>query len=200
MSEQPTQVNPEYLYHHEQLRRARAWQRRRGYLFLIAAGGMLALTVLLGSTAPLELQGALIPFLLFIGFFMILLYMGLLVLKHGQRPIRDEEVARRRQEDRRQLFQFAQGTHLWRYWLSVALQGLVGLGFLFLGGGSTWIALQNLNNPHLAQIALGIPLLFAGGYYLFKAISSARLIGRLKELSSRELADRLSLGERTQGE
>ena len=130
MSEQHLSANPEFLFHYQRLRRDRALMRRQGYVLLIAAGALLAGVFLLGSGSHPTRLADMLPLALFLGFAVLLTCNGLLTLHRSRQPVNDAEVARRRQEERQQLFQFAQGHISWRYWLAVAIQALIGLIFL----------------------------------------------------------------------
>ena len=200
MSQLHLSVNPEYVFHYERLRRDRAAERRRGYLLFVGSGLLLAGAILLASTVPSAITSDRIPLLLLTGFSLLLLWNGVSALRRSRQPINDAEVALRRREDRRQLFQFAQGRIPWRYWIAVIIQGVLGAIFLLIGGRVAWPLVTNLSTPHLLNVIFGFPLLLAGGYYLFKAISRTRLLRRLAALSSQELGDRLRLGEATDGE
>jgi threonine/homoserine/homoserine lactone efflux protein len=200
VNEQPTQANPEYLYHYEQLRRSRSGQRWRGALLLIVASVLLAGMIWLGINAPLKPQGVFLTLLLFVGLFIVLVWRGWRALRQGFSPIGDAEVARRRQEDRQQLFQFAQGRRPWQYWLKVVGLGLPSLCLLAMSGYAVWMSLLRPDDDSLLGVLFSLPFLLVGSYYLYQAIRNARLLIRLQRLGSQELAARLSLGESTQGE
>jgi hypothetical protein len=192
-------ANPEYLFHYERLGRERAGERRRAYWLLVGSGLLLIGAILLASMVPSVITVALVPLLLLVGFSLLLLWNGLAALRRSHQPIKDDEVAFRRGEERRQLFQFAQGHIPWRYWIAVIIEGVVGIVLLLIGGPIAWLVVTNLSSPHLLEFVFGFPLPLAGGYNLFKAVNRARLLRRLAALSSQELAARLSLGETTEG-
>jgi hypothetical protein len=198
MSEQPLSANPEFLLHYQRLRRDRAWMRRRAYVLLIAAGGLLASVIIIVSTASsLSTVGP--GFLiLFIGLALLLIWNAVVAFKRSSQPIDEQEVARIRQEERQQLFQFAQGRISWRYWVGVVTQFLIGLLFLFLG---VWAALSLMSDQTpLIDGILSLAFISFAWYSLSQAMRSARLLRRLAKLSGQELAARLSLGEATEGE
>ena len=200
MNDQPLNANPEFLLHYNRLRRDRAWMRRRGYVLLLIAGILLASVIFFASTASLSGSGTLETFLVLVGFLLLFVCNGLVMLWRSHRPISDDEVARRRQEERRQLFQFAQGRATWHYWSAVAIQFLGGLLFPLLGIGAAW-SLLTIRGYMDVVSAVGIFLFLLFGWYsLSRAIRNVRLLRRLAKLSSQELADRLSLGEATEGE
>lgn len=200
MSEQRLSANPEFVFHYQRLRRDRAWQRRQGYVLLIAAGAILIGGILLGSAARMGRPVDLVPLVVFSGLFLLLLVNGVLALHRSGRPISDDEVARQRQEERQQLFQFAQGHISWRYWAAVAVQVLIGLIFLTLGLQGAWSLLAHPNTVDFLDTLLSFACLLVGWYSLTSAIRRARRLRQLAALSSQELAARLSLGEATEGE
>ncbi|HEY7358637.1 MAG TPA: hypothetical protein VH590_19280 [Ktedonobacterales bacterium] len=200
MSEQHLGINPEHWLHYQRLRRDRAATRRRGYVLLAVAGGLLALTIFFISTALLWTAGAFLALLVLLGFTLLLASNGALAIKRGRRPISDDEIARRRQQERQQLFQFAQGRVSWRYWLTVGVQSIIGIILLAFAAQIAWSLLTSQSSPNLLDGIPGVVLLLAGGYNCYKAIRGARLLRRLARLSSQELAARLSLGEATEGE
>ncbi len=164
------------------------------------AGGLLALTIFFVSTALLWTAGAFLALLVLLGFTLLLASNGLLAIRRGRRPIGDDEIARRRQQERQQLFQFAQGRVSWRYWLAVGVQAIIGIMLLAFAAQIAWSLLTSQSNPNLLNSIPGAVLLLAGGYNCYKALRGARLLRRLARLSSQELAARLSLGEATEGE
>jgi hypothetical protein len=200
VSEQHLGINPEHWLHYQRLRRDRAATRRRGYVLLAVAGGLLALTIFFISTALLWTAGAFLALLVLLGFTLLLASNGALAIKRGRRPISDDEIARRRQQERQQLFQFAQGRVSWRYWLTVGVQSIIGIILLAFAAQIAWSLLTSQSSPNLLDGIPGVVLLLAGGYNCYKAIRGARLLRRLARLSSQELAARLSLGEATEGE
>lgn len=200
MSDQNLSANPEFLFHYGRLRRDRAVMRRQGYVLLLAAGALLAGVILVGSGSHPTRLADMIPLALFLGFAVLLTCNGLLALHRSRRPINDGEVARRRQVERQQLFQFAQGHISWRYWLVVIIQSLIGLIFLALGLQGAWSLMAHPNTVDLLDMLLSFGFVLFGWYSLSKAIGRARMLRRLAQVSSQELAARLSLGEATDGE
>ncbi len=200
MSEQRLGANPEFVFHYQRLRRDRAWQRRQGYVLLIAAGAILIGGVLLGSAARMGRPVDLVPLVVFSGLFLLLIVNGLAALHRSGRPISDDEVARQRQVERQQLFQFAQGHISWRYWLAVAVQSLIGLIFLWFGIQGAWSLFAHPNTVDFLDMLLSFACVLVGWYSLSKAIGRARMLRRLTKISSQELAARLSMGEATEGE
>lgn len=200
MGEQHLGINPENWFHYQHLRRDRAFMRRQGYVLLVAAGALLVGMVLVGSVDHSGRLASLVPLALFLGFAVLLVSNGLVMLRRSRQPISDGEVARRRQEERQQLFQFAQGHISWRYWLVVAIQGVIGLIFLSLGMWAAWSLVANRANLDPLDLLLGFAFVVVGWYSLFRGIGRARLLRRLARVSSQELAARLSLGEATEGE
>ena len=198
MSEQPLNANPEFLLHYQRLRRDRAWLRRRAYVLLIAAGMLLAFMLFWAGTSSSDRTVGPGFFVLFIGLALLLIWNAVVAFRKSSKPIQDSEVARIRQEERQQLFQFAQGRISWRYWLGVITQFLIGCLFLFLG---VWAGLSVIGtqNP-LINGVLSLALLLFAWYSLSQAIRGAQLLRRLAKLSGQELAARLSLGEATEGE
>lgn len=200
MSEQHLSVNPEFVIHYERLRRDRALMRRQGYVLLIAAGALLLGVILVDSGSHPGRLADMVPLALFLGFAVLLTCNGLIILYRARQPIKDDEVARQRQEERQQLFQFAQGHISWRYWLPIAVQALIGLIFLWLGFQGAWSLFGHPNTVDLLDTMLSFGSVLVGWYMLSKAIGRARMLRRLAALSNQELAARLSLGEATEGE
>ena len=200
MSEQHLGINPEHWLHYERLHRDRAATRRRGYVLLAMAGGLLALTIFFVSTALLWTAGAFLALLVLLGFALLLASNGVLAIRRGRRPISDDEIARRRQQERQQLFQFAQGRVSWRYWLTVGVQAVIGIILLAFAAQIAWSLLTSQSSPNLLDGIPGVVLFLAGGYNCYKAIRGARTLRRLAQISSQELAARLSLGEASEGE
>ncbi|HEY7357613.1 MAG TPA: hypothetical protein VH590_14140 [Ktedonobacterales bacterium] len=200
MSEQHLGVNPEHWLHYQRLRRDRALLRRQGYVMLIAAGALLIFTLFWVSTSSSERTVGPGFYLLFIGLSLLLICNGLVMLRRSRQPIHDDEVARRRQDERQQLFQFAQGHISWRYWLAVFIQVLIGLLFLYLGIWAAWALAAHPNTVDLLDMLLSFAFVLFGWYSLSGAVRRARTLRRLARLSSQELAARLSLGEATEGE
>ncbi len=200
MSEQPLSANPEYLFHYQRLRRDRALMRRRAYMLLIAAGVLLTFTVFWAITVSSNRTLGPGLYISFIGFAVLLIGNGLVALMRSRQPIKDGEVARQRQEERRQLFQFAQGRFAWRYWLTVAIQFLIGILFLWFSIEIVWSLVTNPRTLAVVDILLGFAFLLIVRYSLSQAIRGVRMLRRLTKLSSQELAARLSLGEVTEGE
>ncbi len=200
MSEQPMSANPEFLFHYQRLRRDRALMRRQGYVLLIAAGALLAFTIFWASTT--SLHRAISPglFGLFVGLVVLLTCNGFVALHRSRQPIKEHEVTRQRQEERQQLFQFAQGKVSWRYWSSVVVEALVGLIFLAVGLQGAWSLLGHPNTVDLLAMLLSFACLVGAWYFFAMAIRRARTLRRLAAVSSQELATRLSLGEVTEGE
>ena len=200
MSEQRLSANPEFVFHYQRLRRDRAWQRRQGYVLLIAAGAILIGGILLGSAARMGRPVDLVPLGVFSGLFLLLLVNGVAALHRAGRPISDDEVARQRQEERQQLFQFAQGHISWRYWLAVAVQAVIGLIFLALGLQGAWSLLAHPNTVDFLDMLLSFACVLVGWYSLASSVRRSHRLRRLTKISSQELAARLSMGEATEGE
>jgi hypothetical protein len=200
VSEQYLSANPEFLFHYERLRRDRALLRRQGYVLLIAAGALLAGVILIGSAGHQGRPASFLPLALFLGFAVLLTCNGVLAIHRSRKPINDDEVARRRQDERRQLFQFAQGHISWRYWLAVAIQCLIGAIFLALGLQGALSLLAHPNTVDFLDTLLSGTCLLVGWYSLASAFRRALRLRRLARVSSQELAARLSLGEATEGE
>ncbi len=200
MGEQRLNANPEFLLHYERLRRDRAWLRRRAYVLLLAAVALLASVLLVVSAASSRRTVGPGFFVLFLGLAILLVCNALLAFKRSRHPIDEREVARIRQEERQQLFQFAQGRISWRYWLGVVTQFLIGALFLALGVQVAWSLAMNPARLDLISIVLGLGFCLISWYSLAAALRSAQLLRRLAKLSAQELAARLSLGEATEGE
>jgi hypothetical protein len=200
VTEQHQGANPEFVFHYERLRRDRALLRRQGYVLLIAEGALLVGVILLGGADHPGRPASFVPLALFLGFAVLLTCNGLIALYRSRQPINDSEVARRRQEERQQLFQFAQGHISWRYWLAVAIQCLIGLIFLALGIQGAWSLAAHPNTVDLLDMLLNFAFVLVAWYSLSRAIGRARTLRRLARLSSQELAARLGLGEATDGE
>jgi uncharacterized membrane protein len=200
MSEEYLSSNPESLFHYQRLRRDRAMMRRRGYVLLIAAGLLLVGVMLVGSAGLSGRSLRIVPLALFLGFAVLLLWSGLAALYRARQPISDGEVARQRQEERQQLFQFAQGHISWRYWLTVAVQSVIGLIFLAFGLQGVWSLAAHPNTVDLEGMVLSFGFVLVGWFSLSRALGRVRMLRRLTKISSQELAARLSLGEATEGE
>src|SRR5262249_20016307 len=154
--------------------RDRAWMRGQAYTQFIAAGVLGAFTVFLASTTSANRTVGPGFFVLFIGLSVFLICNWLVMFIRSRQPISDDEVARRRQEERQQLFQFAQGRISWRYWLAVAIQYLLGILFLVLGA---WAALSLAGDQNqLMDLVLSFALLLLAWYLLSGAIRSTRTL------------------------
>jgi len=200
VSEEYLSANPEFLFHYQRLRRDRAVMRRQGYVVLIAAGALIAFTIFWASTTSSHRAVGTGFFVLFIGLAVLLTCNGFLALHRSRQPIKDAEVTRQRQEERQQLFQFAQGKISWRYWSGVVVEVIIGLIFLWLGVQGTSSLLGHPNTVDLVDMLLSFACVLAAWYFLSLAIRRARTLRRLAAISSQELAARLSLGEVTEGE
>jgi hypothetical protein len=200
LSEQNLNANPEFLFHYQRLRRDRVLMRRQGYVVLIAAGALIAFTIFWASTASSHRAVGPGFFVLFPGMAALLAGNGFLALRRSRQPIKDAEVTRQRQEERQQLFQFAQGKISWRYWLGVVVEVFIGLLFLALGAQGAWSLFGHPNTVDLVDMLLSFACLLAAWYFLTMAARRARVLRQLAALSSQELAARFSLGEVTEGE
>ena len=200
MSEQRLSANPEFLFHYQRLRRHlvlaappglcaadrggrdahwchSAWQRgSSGQASRPRSSGVIEW--------PFHVAGR----------------QWVAALYRSGRPISDDEVARQRQEERQQLFQFAQGHISWRYWAAVAVQAVIGLIFLALGLQGAWSLFCAPKHVDFLDMLLSFACVLVGWYSLSKAIGRARSLRRLTKISSQELAARLSMGEATEGE
>jgi len=198
MSRQKFETNPESAYYYKHIRRQRGLKRVQGYLYLIESVGCFTIVCTFGILFLPRNLTAIPPILFFLFLGIFLLITGILAIKRGYKPITQEEISIRRSTERKQLFQYAQGTIPWRFRLpATVMEVLVGLFFTILGV----TALVVTFTPLISYGALFyIPSLAAGAYFLIDALKRAKMARQLAALSSRELANRLALGELTKGQ
>ncbi len=198
MNRQKFETNPESAYYYKHIRRQRALKRVQGYLYLIESVGCFTIACTFGILFLPRNLTAIPPILFFLILGILLLVTGILAIKRGHQPVTDEDVAYQRSTERKQLFQYAQGAIPWRFRLpATVMEVLVGLFFITVGV----IALVVTFMPLTSYGALFyIPSLPAGAYFLFDALKRAKMARQLAVLSSRELANRLALGELTEGQ
>lgn len=198
MSWQKFETNPESAYYYKHIRRQRALKRVQGYLYLIESVGCFTIVCTFGILFLPRNLTAIPPILFFLVLGIFLLVTGILAIKRGHQPITNGDIASRRSTERKQLFQYAQGTIPWRFRLpATMMEVLVGLFFIAVGV----IALVVTFMPVTSYGALlYIPSLAAGAYFLIDALKRAKMARQLAALSSQELANRLALGELTKGQ
>ncbi len=195
MDEPTVEPNPEFAFYYDRIRHKRAHKRIQGYLYLIEAVGLFTLVCLASIYLPLDFPTPFIALLMFSG--LLLLITGILAVRRGYRPITSKEIASQRRTERKQLFRYAQGAIPWRYWfLTIVIELLVGLFFAGMGIFALVVAFMPMTNYGALVLGLSLP---AGAYFLYDAIKRAKMSRQLADLSSRELASRLALGEVTEG-
>ena len=196
--DQPTvEPNPEFAFYHDRIRHKRARKRIQGYLYLFEAVVLFTLICLASINLLPDNQKLFIPllFLMLLGLF--LLVTGILVVRRGYQPITNDEIAHQRRTERKQLFRYAQGAVPWRYRLPMTvIELLVGLIFTGVGVFALVVTFMQLTNY---GPLFYVPSLPAGAYFLYDAIKRAKMSRQLADISSRELASRLELGEVTEG-
>lgn len=198
-----THHNPETEWYHQQIVKDRHSLRKSGIIaFIIGVCLLPAGIFLLTSSLPQVLRDASVfqPIVLFattLGTPLGFILLGLLQYRDSKRPVVQEEVLQKRQQERTQLFRMAQGKIPWRYSKAVfIIFTIFGLLFLIPGiatlvyttgysdGGLVWGILYSL---------MGLLLLIYG------VIILPRRIQRLPAESVQALAASFVAGEVTQG-
>lgn len=197
MDQPAVEPNPEFAFYYDRIRHKRARKRIQGYLYLIEAVGLFTMICLASINLLPDNPDLFIPLLLLMFLGLLLLVTGILVIRRGYQPITSREIADQRRTERKQLFHYAQGAIPWRYWLlTIVIELLVGLFFAGMGIFALVVAFMPIPNYSPLFLGLSLP---AGVYFLYDAIKRAKMSRQLADLSSRELASRLELGEVTEG-
>ena len=198
MSRQKFETNPESAYYYKHIRRQRGLKRVQGYLYLIESVGCFTIVCTFGILFLPRNLTAIPPILFFLILGIFLLVTGILAIKRGYRPITHEEISNRRSTERKQLFQYAQGTIPWRFRLpATVMEVLVGLFFITVGVIALVVTFMPLTSYGAIFYISALP---AGAYFLIDALKRAKMARQLAVLSNQELANRLALGELTGGQ
>jgi hypothetical protein len=152
-------TNPETEWHRRSLGKDRRAQRQGGVAFfilgivLLPAGAAFAAWMYPHLVARFSLWDTLGFFLTFLGGPVAFLLLGITQYLDGRQPVSDEEIERRRQRERNELFRMAQGKLPFRYsYISLGLFAFFGLfclvpGVLVLSSGTSyhtggWVLVQ----------------------------------------------------------
>lgn len=199
------QTNPESDFHRRFLEKDRAASLRAGRIGIWVTGGLLVAFTLLNTVLALETH---LPFwsvlqieAVIVGGCGLMFYlMGWTPYQEGKRPVTDQEVEARRQQERRQLLREAQGILplAFRPWRLILESGVSVL--LFVVGVALLVAPGSSPRDRLWGLVYGICCIASGILLLWFALFIKRRRARqIPGESARELEYRLTIGEITEG-